>query len=62
MNNNITIIHKEGKRLYKNSYGYIHCEHTNMALIEVITNWGNKSFVCPSCGEVVRKELTPTSL
>lgn len=58
----IKIINDHGKRLYINTHGYIHCHHNRDPLIEVTTSFGNKSFICNQCGEVVKKELTPTSL
>jgi len=60
MDNSIRVVYKNGKRFYENNYGYVNCEHA-CDLIEVITRWGNKSYVCPLCGEVVKKETTPTS-
>lgn len=50
----------DGKRIYENRHGYIHCKH-NGKLIKAITDWENISYVCYSCGEVVRKDLMPTA-
>jgi hypothetical protein len=62
VNAGIKIINYHGKRLYVNAHGYIHCQHNRDPLIKVITSFGNVSFICNQCGEVVKKELTPTSL
>ena len=56
------IIYSHGKRFYVNIHDYIHCHHNRDPLIEVITSFGNKSFICNQCGEVVKRELTPTNL
>lgn len=55
----LRIIVKNGKRLYENEHGYIHCQH-NVPLIPVTYSFGNQAFICSSCGEVVRKEYVPT--
>ena len=47
---------------YINDLGYEHCNHVGQKLIPVATCWGNQSFICFSCGQVVKKELTSTSL
>lgn len=57
----IKIVVKDGKWFYQNEHGYIHCDHNRNPLIEVITSFGNKSFVCNQCGQTVKRELMPTS-
>ncbi len=47
---------------YINEHGYEHCNHADKVEIEVVTAYGNRSFICHWCGNVIRKELTPTSL
>jgi len=56
----IKIILENEKRLYVNTHGYIHCHH-NSELIPVVYRWGNTAYVCESCGEVVKKDLLPSS-
>ena len=51
---------ENGKRIYENLCRYVHCRH-NGKLIKAVTNWGNVSWICSSCGEVVKKDLTPTA-
>ena len=57
----IKIMLKDGKKFYQNKHGYILCYHERDPLIEVITSFGNKSFVCNQCGQIVKRELMPTS-
>lgn len=56
------IVIKKGIRFYENQNGYIHCKHKNKKLIPVPTMFGNITYVCESCGEVVKNELMPTAL
>jgi len=50
----------DGKRIYENQHGYVHCMHTG-EMVKAVTAWGNTSYVCHRCGEVVSKDLMPTS-
>lgn len=58
VNTSIKIIYSHGKRLYVNAHGYIHCNHDRDPLIRVPTSFGNVSFICNQCGEVVKREFT----
>lgn len=56
----LRILQQNGKRLYANTHNYIHCYH-NCELIPVVYMWGNTAYICEQCGEVVKKDLMPTS-
>ena len=55
----IKIVTKNRKFYYMNTHGYILCEH-KAPLIPVKTSFGNQSFICSSCGKVVKRELMGT--
>ena len=61
-NTEIVIKIENGIRFYENQHGYIHCMHKDKKLIPISTAFGNTSYICESCGEVVKKDLMPSAL
>ena len=60
-NTGIVIKIENGIRLYENQHGYIHCIHKDKELIPVSTMFGNITYICESCGKVVKKDLMPSA-
>jgi len=58
----------KGERIYTNDYGVSFCSHPTVyengepcERIKVVCDWGNTSYLCRRCGEVVKKDLMPTA-